>query len=150
MSHTYLTCLIHVVFSTRNRRPLIAEGWRDRLHAMLGGIARDRGFPTVTVGGVEDHVHALISLPATLTLADAMRTLKATSSSWVNSTFFPDRRFAWQEGYGAFSIGLSARDATVAYIRGQVEHHRERSFQDEFRDFLTRHGIACDERYLWG
>ena len=150
MSHTYATCLIHVVFSTRNRQPLIADAWRDRLHTMLGGIARDRGFPTLTVGGVEDHVHALIALPTNMALADAMRTFKATSSTWVNSTFFPDRSFAWQEGYGAFSVGLSARDATIAYIRGQVEHHRERSFQDEFRDFLTRHGVEWNERYVWG
>jgi putative transposase len=150
MSHTYVTCLIHVVFSTRNRQPMIADGWRDRLHAMLGGISRDRGFPALTVGGIADHVHALISLPGRMALAEAMRTLKATSSTWVNNTFFTDRRFAWQEGYGAFSVGLAARDATIAYIRGQVEHHRERGFQEEFREFLARHGITWDERYVWG
>jgi len=150
MSHTYVDCLIHVVFSTRDRRPIIAEPWRDRLHAMIGGIARDRRFPALMVGGVEDHVHALISLPASIALADAMRTLKATSSTWVNDTFFADRSFAWQEGYGAFGVGLSARDATIAYIRDQVGHHRHRGFQEEFREFLERHGIAWDERRALG
>ncbi len=79
-----------------------------------------------------------------------MRLLKSNSSKWVNDTFFPDRTFAWQDGYGAFSIAQSQVDATVAYIRGQAEHHQTRSFQDEFRDFLTRQGLAWDERYVWG
>ncbi len=150
MSHTYVNCLIHTVFSTRNRQSLIADAWRERLHAILGGIARERGFPALMVGGIDDHVHLLISQPANSSLADSMRVLKATSSTWVNDTFFPDRRFGWQEGYGAFSVGLSARDATVDYIRNQVEHHRERGFQDEFRDFLARHKVTWDERYVWG
>jgi REP element-mobilizing transposase RayT len=150
MSHTYVNCLIHVVFSTRERRPLIAEAWRDRLQAMIGGIARDRRLPALMVGGVEDHVHALTSLPADIALAEAMRVLTATSSRWINDMFFPERSFAWQEGYGAFSIGLSARDATIAYIRDQVEHHRHRGFPDELREFLERHGIAWGERRALG
>ena len=150
MSHTYVNCLIHCVFSTRNRKPLIADGWRDQLHAMLGGIARERGFPSLIVGGIEDHVHVLLSLPARLALADAMRILKSTSSTWVNDTYFSDRSFAWQEGYGAFSVGLTARDATIAYIRHQVKHHQKCGFQDEFREFLARHGIVYDEQHVWG
>jgi len=79
-----------------------------------------------------------------------MRLLKSTSSNWINDTYFPDRSFAWQHGYGAFSVGLSVRDATVAYIRNQATHHQQLSFQDEFRDFLTRHGITWNEQYIWG
>jgi putative transposase len=151
MPHTYVSSLLHVVFSTYQRQPIIAIAWRERLHEMLGGIARERGFPALIVGGTNDHVHALLSMPSRLSLAEVMRTFKATSSAWVNDTFFPgDRSFAWQEGYGAFGVGLAARDATIEYIRNQEEHHRERGFQDEFRDFLARHGITCDERYAWG
>ena len=141
---------MHVVFSTAHRKPLIAEAWAERLHAMLGGIARDRGFPPLAVGGVADHVHLLLSIPATMSLSECLRQLKGTSSRWINDTFFPLREFAWQEGYGAFSIAQSLVEPTIAYIRGQVEHHRERTFQDEFRDFLTRQGLTWDERYVWG
>jgi putative transposase len=150
MPHTYVSSLLHVVFSTRQRQPFITKAWHERLHEMLGGIARERGFPALIVGGTDDHVHALLSMPSRLSLAEVMRTFKATSSGWVNDTFFPDRSFAWQEGYGAFGVGLAARDATIEYIRNQEAHHRERGFQDEFRDFLARHGIACDEQHAWG
>ena len=150
MPHTYVSSLLHVVFSAHQRKPLIANAWRERLHEMLGGIARERGFPALIVGGTDDHVHALLSMPSRLSLAEVMRTFKATSSAWVNDTHFPGRSFAWQEGYGAFGVGLAARDATIAYIRNQEEHHRERGFQDEFRDFLARHGIVYDEQHACG
>ena len=150
MSHTYVNCLIHVVFSTRNRQLFIADAWRNRLHAMMGGIARDRGFPALIVGGVSDHAHLLLSLPAKIALSDAVRIIKSTSSTWVNDTYFSDRSFAWQEGYGACSVGLSSRDATITYIRNQEVRHRSYGFQDEFRDFLKRHEVTWDERYIWG
>jgi putative transposase len=150
MSHTYVDCLIHAVFSTRNRQPLIDGAWRGQLYGMIGGIARDRGFPVLIVGGIADHIHVLFSLPARVALANAMRALKSVSSTWVNDNHFRDRSFAWQEGYGAFSVGLSARQGTIAYIRDQAEHHEERGFQDEFRDFLRRHGVSWDERHIWG
>jgi putative transposase len=150
MAHTYVSTLVHVVFSTAHREPIISEVWRQRLHQMMGGIARERGFPALAVGGTADHVHGLLSLPARLSLADVMRTLKSTSSTWINDTFFPQRTFRWQEGYGAFGVGLAARDATIAYILNQENHHRAFGFQDEFRDFLARHEITCDERHAWG
>ena len=150
MAHTYVNGLLHVVFSTRNRAPLIANTWKTKLHGMLANIAHDRGFPTVVVGGVDDHVHLLLSLPKDQAVSDCLRVLKATSSKWVNDEFFPTRGFAWQEGYGAFAISPSHKEATVAYIEGQEEHHRHRTFQDEYRDFLTRQGITWDEQYLWG
>ncbi|MBA3700169.1 MAG: IS200/IS605 family transposase [Planctomycetes bacterium] len=150
MSHSFVHCLLHVVFSTHHRRPLIDDAWSARLHDVMGSIARERGFPVIAVGGVADHVHLLMTLPSAKPIAECMRLLKANSSKWVNDTFFPARTFAWQDGYGAFSIAQSQVEATVAYIRAQAEHHRERSFQEEFREFLTRQGMAWDERYVWG
>ena len=150
MSHTYVNSLLHVVFSTHQRQPLIDDAWASQLHEMLGGIARGRGFPTIVTGGVADHVHLLVSMPGTMSISECMRILKGTSSKWVNDRFVKSRTFRWQDGYGAFSIAQSQIEATVEYIRGQAEHHRVRTFQDEYRDFLTRQGIVWDERYVWG
>ena len=150
MSHSFVHCLLHVVFSTYHREPLIADAWAARLHEVMGSIARERGFPVIEIGGVADHVHVLMTLPSSKPVADCLRLLKSNSSKWINDTYFPKRDFAWQDGYGAFSIAQSQVDATVAYIRGQAEHHRVRTFQDEFRDFLTRQGLSWDERYIWG
>jgi len=150
MAHTHVNCLLHVVFSTKNRAPLIAPTWRPRLHGFLSSVAADRKFPAVIVGGVEDHVHLLMSLPADRAICDCARLLKGTSSKWANDQFFPDRGFAWQEGYGAFAISPSLLDATVAYIENQEEHHRTRTFQEEYREFMKRQGITGDERYMWG
>ena len=129
MAHTHINCLLHVVFSTKNRAPLIAPTWRPRLHGFLSSIAADRKFPAVIVGGVEDHVHLLISLPADRPICDCARLLKGTSSKWVNDQFFPDRSFAWQAGYGAFSVSQSQIEVVTNYIRNQAEHHRKWSFQ---------------------
>jgi putative transposase len=150
MAHTHINCLLHVVFSTKNRAPLIARTWRPRLLGFLSSIAADRKFPAVIVGGVEDHVHLWISLPADRPICDCVRLLKGASSKWANDNLFPDRSFAWQEGYGAFAIGPSLKDATVAYIENQEEHHRNRTFQEEYREFLKRQGVVGDERYMWG
>jgi REP element-mobilizing transposase RayT len=150
MSHTYINCLLHLVFSTRDRRPLIADSWRMRFHDLIGGIARHRGFHSLAVGGVADHVHALVSLPSGISIAEAMRLLKANSSKWANDTFFPGRDFAWQAGYGAFSIAQSQIAGTIAYIRDQDAHHRVRTFAEEYREFLLRQGIAWDGRRALG
>jgi REP element-mobilizing transposase RayT len=150
MPHTYASQLIHCVFSTKDRLPVIQPELGPRLHAYLGGIARENKCKAITVGGVADHVHILLSLPSTLSTAAAMQLIKGGSSRWVHENFPGIRGFGWQEGYGAFSIGISQIDATVAYIAGQEEHHRTVSFQDEFRAFLRRHGIEWDERYIWG
>jgi putative transposase len=143
MPHSYTCCLVHIVFGTSKRQPLICETMRDRLHAYIGGIARENRMAAIAVGGVADHVHVLLSLPRTLSIAKAAQLLKAGSSKWLNDTF-PELRggFAWQEGYGAFSIGISQREKAVAYIRGQAEHHKRVSFADEFAKFLAAHGIS--------
>jgi len=115
----------------------------------MGGIARVNGMKALAVGGTEDHVHLLISLPSSMAIATAMREIKSGSSRWMHETGgMPE--FAWQEGYGAFSVGQKQAETTVAYIAGQKEHHRRRDFQAEFLAFLKKHGVAYDPRFVWG
>lgn len=130
MSHTYVSHLVHCVFSTKNRRNLIAPKVQNDLWAFLGGIARKNGFKALAVGGTENHVHVLLSLMANMPLAKAMQLIKGASSRWMNETHTTD--FAWQEGYGAFTVGISQQAHTIAYIGSQPEHHRKRSFEEEF------------------
>ena len=149
MAHTYCSLLFHCVFSTKERRKLIAEDVRERLWAYISGIAREHAMKALAVGGTEDHVHILLSLPATKTVSQAMREIKQGSSRWMHGTCgVPE--FAWQEGYGAFSVGVNQVEATAAYIAGQQEHHRKRDFQAEYVAFLKKHGIEYDPRYVWG
>jgi putative transposase len=150
MSHTFVNALFHCVFSTKGRRRLITTPLQERLWPFMGGIARENGMKALTVGGIEDHVHLLLSLPTTLSIAQAMQQIKGVSSKWIHDTFSEHRGFAWQEGYGAFSIGVSQVHDTVAYIQSQAEHHRKRTFQEEYLAFLKKHGIEYDERYVWG
>jgi REP-associated tyrosine transposase len=114
----------------------------------LGGIAKQNKMKELAVGGASDHVHILLSLPSTLSIAKAVQLLKGNSSKWIRETFLKSRSFAWQEGYGAFSIGISGIDATVSYIRNQAEHHRTRTFRDEFVTMLRRHGLEYDKSML--
>ena len=148
MPSTHLSLHYHIVFSTKERRPLITPAWRERLHAFLGGIVRDlQGIPEA-IGGVADHVHLLIGLKATHCLADVVREVKAGSSRWVHQEIGEDL-FQWQEGYGAFTVGAPQCADVRAYIARQEEHHRTRSFQDEYLEFLLRGGVEYDERHLW-
>ena len=136
MSHAYCSCLIHCVFSTHNRESVLTEDVRERLWPYIGGIARENKMSALAVGGVEDHVHALLSIPATLSVSKSVQLIKGGSSKWLNSELRLPRRFEWQEGYGAFSVSVSAVPATVKYINGQVEHHRRKTFKEEFELFL--------------
>jgi REP element-mobilizing transposase RayT len=133
--------LVHVVFATAERRSTIAEDVQERLHGYLGGIARENGISALAVGGATDHVHLLLSLPRTVSVAKAVQLLKSGSSKWLHESFPKLKTFAWQEGYGAFSIGVSQRVATVKYIEAQAKHHKRISFEDEFKKFLAVHGI---------
>lgn len=148
MSHTYVCGLVHCVFSTKYRRNLIPLEVQPDLWAFLGGIARHNGMKALTVGGIENHAHILLSLSSQISLAKSMQLIKGASSRWMNENHV--KGFAWQEGYGAFSVGISQRDQTIAYIRSQPEHHRRQSFEDEFIAFLNRHGVTYDQRYVWG
>ncbi len=146
---SYVSSYFHCVFSTKERRPLITPELRERLWPFLGGIARQNKMKAVEIGGVADHVHLLLSLPATIPISKAMQLIKGGSSKWIHETFPNQRLFAWQEEYGAFSVSVSQLDKTIAYIRGQPEHHRKLTFQEEFLMLLKKHGIEYDERYLW-
>ena len=143
------TCLhYHLVFSTKHREPFITPAIRTRLYAYLGGLIRGEGGHPVAIGGMPDHVHILARLTQTVAVADVLRVVKTNSSVWVHETF-PDVRFGWQTGYGAFTVGRSSLDAVRRYIEDQEAHHTKRSFQDEFREMLRVHGIEWDERYIW-
>ena len=147
--HSFTSCHLHVVFSTKERRKIITPDLQERLWPYLGGIARENKMKPIAVGGVEDHVHALISLPATLAISKAVQLLKGNSSKWIHESFPEHRNFGWQEGYGAFSIGMSGIPDTVAYIQNQAEHHRIKSFKEEFVAFLKKHEMEYDETTLW-
>jgi putative transposase len=146
--HSFNSVLIHCVWSTKKREPALTSELRDRLWRYLGGIAKQNKMKALAIGGTADHVHTLISLPPTLSVAKAVQLLKGNSSKWIHETFPRTRSFEWQEGYGAFSIGVSGMDATVSYIRNQTEHHRNRSFGEEFATMLRKHGFDYDERML--
>ena len=146
--HSFNSCLIHCVWSTKNRASFLDSELRERLWPYLGGIARENKMKTLAAGGVADHVHLLISLPGQLSVAKAIQLLKGNSSKWIHETFPGLAGFGWQEGYGAFSIGVSGVDATVHYIRNQTEHHRHRTFREEFVAILRKHGLDYDERML--
>jgi len=148
MSHTYVSELFHCVFSTKGRRGLIPPAKQSDLWSYLGGIARKNGFKAIAVGGTDNHAHLLISLPATMPLAKAMQLLKGGSSKWMNDS--GANAFAWQQGYGAFSLGISQQADTIAYIRSRAEHHHKRGFEEEFLAFLKKHGIEHDPNYVWG
>ena len=149
MPQSFAAVHLHVVFSTRLREPLIDADLLPRLHQYLGGAVGGTGCLAMSVGGVADHVHLLISLTRTSTIADMVRDVKAASSRWVRESF-PDRAgFAWQNGYAAFAVCHDRLPAVRRYIANQAEHHRTATYQDELRQFLTVHGLTWDERYVW-
>lgn len=149
MPHSYVSNLVHYVFSTKERFPFIDQEVESRLWPYIGGIARESGMKALAIGGTPDHLHTLLSLPATMSVAKAVELLKGGSSKWLHDLSPDYRKFAWQDGYGAFSVSASQKDKTIAYIRGQKEHHQKRTFQEEFLEFLNRHGVEYDPRYIF-
>lgn len=138
--------LVHIVFSTKERRPSIHDEFRRDLFAYLATVARNSGCECYRVGGVADHVHLAVRLSRTLTLADLIEDLKTSSSKWMKNHV---PAFSWQRGYGAFSVGPSDLNALVGYIDAQEAHHRKHSFEDELRAFLTKYGVEFDDTHLW-
>jgi putative transposase len=138
---SYTSILVHYVFATHQRRPLISDELQPKLWAYLGGIARAHGMKALAIGGMRDHVHLLLSLPATIPIAKAVQLIKAGSSKWMNDQK-RTKWFRWQEEYGAFSIGVSQKEVAMRYIRNQAQHHAKKSFDVELTMILKRHGMV--------
>jgi putative transposase len=150
MANTYTSIHLHLVFSTKNRERWITPDIEQSVWSYLGGICRSHGVKALHIGGVEDHVHLLISLPTTMALSEWMRRLKGESSKWISGQWPALKAFSWQDGYGAFSVGQSQVADTIQYITRQREHHAKSSFENEYRKFVTMHNLPVDERYLLG
>jgi REP element-mobilizing transposase RayT len=148
MSHVFVNLLTHFIFSAKERRPQITAVILPELHAYLGGLVRELGGEAYCLGGVSDHAHILASLPPRVGAPKAMNFVKANSSRFVKKKFRL-RIFAWQTGYGAFSVSKSNVAPVVKYIQDQEQHHRKISFQDEFEEFLKKHGIEYDKKRIW-
>ena len=141
--------IIHIIFSSKDREPWLDPDVRPRMHAYVATICRDWNAEALRVGGVADHLHIVTTLPRSLSQADMVETLKKTSSKWIKGLNAKYRQFYWQRGYGAFSVSPSQLDAVLEYVENQEEHHRTRSFREEYRDFLCKHRVEFDERYVW-
>jgi len=149
MPQSLSNVLLHIVFSTKGREPWIDEGIEMELFKYIAGICRNQGCPSHAIGGSDDHIHIACTLGRTITIAKLIEELKTDSSKWMKSSGRKFARFAWQNGYGAFSIGQSQLEDLRAYIANQREHHGRASFQDEFRALLAKYEIEYDERYVW-
>jgi REP element-mobilizing transposase RayT len=150
MAHTFTCLFLHVIFSTKNRAATISPDLAGRLHPYMGGIVQECKGTSIIVNGTSDHVHMLLSMPSGVSLAEMMRLVKTNSSRWVHETFPDQHRFEWQVGYGAFTVSGSRLEDVRKYIACQQEHHKRVSFLDEFRAFLQKHGVDCNEEYMWG
>jgi len=149
VAHTFTNLLTHIIFSTKDRLPQIDADLKAQLYPYMVGIFRELDGKISIINGTSDHVHLLVQLPPVLPLSDAMRILKTNSSKWVHEQWTARSKFAWQTGYGAFSVSRSNADAVARYIANQEEHHRRKTFQEEFLEYLNKHEIEYDERYIW-
>ena len=147
MSHTYAQNVIHVVFSTKDRRKLISGEIRPQMWAYTTGICKKLDILVLAVGGMEDHIHFLLQIPPTVALAKAVLAIKSNSSRWANEEGV---KFAWQQGYGAFSVSSSIVPVVIRYIQNQESHHRRMSFDAEFLALLKKHKIEFDPKYVFG
>jgi putative transposase len=149
MAQSLSKVILHIIFSTKSREPWLDSDVRPRMHAYLATICRDLGGETSRVGGVADHVHIITTLPRTLSQAEMVEQIKKASSKWIKGVEARYRGFFWQRGYAAFSVSPSQLQVVFQYVTAQEEHHRTQTFQDEYREFLHRHGIEFDEQYVW-
>ncbi len=149
MANTYTALNYHLIFSTKNREPWIRQDIEQRAWEYLGGIARKNGMTALCVGGIEDHIHILVRMPPVLSVSKALQLLKGASSHWIHEAFPELSGFAWQDGYGAFTVSQSALAETMKYIQNQRQHHQSRSFKEEYLAFLRKYEVEFDERYLW-
>jgi REP element-mobilizing transposase RayT len=149
MANTYTSLHYHVVFSTKNREPWICPEFEERIWAYLGGIARENQMKALKIGGVENHVHLLLGIPPALAVSKGVQLIKGGSSVWIKETFPGMGGFGWQDGYGAFTVSKSLLAEVEHYIVTQREHHRLKTFEEEYRALLAKHEITFDERYLF-
>lgn len=149
MGSTLTNLLVHVVFSTKGNEAIIGDAWRERLYPYIGGILRGQEAEALAIGGTADHLHLAIKLKSDQTLADLVRLVKANSSRWVNENRLCHGRFAWQNGYGGFSVSASQIEKVRRYIENQVEHHRTQTFEEELVGLLIKHGVTYNPEYLW-
>jgi putative transposase len=149
MPQSLANILVHLVFSTKDREPLIDDLWRDELHGYIGGIIRRCGGDLLAANSVADHIHLFFPLPRTIAVADLVKEIKSGATKWIHEKFPRLGGFHWQAGYGVFSISPSHKPAVIRYIADQQEHHRNVSFQDEYRRLLEKYAIQYDERYVW-
>jgi len=150
VANTYTSLHYHIIFSTKNREPWIVQGIEQRVWRFIGGIARNHQMTALQVGGVEDHIHALVTAPPTIAPFQIAQLLKGISSKWIHEEFPSLHHFGWQDGYGAFTVSKSNIPEVIKYIENQREHHRRKTFQEEYLEFLKANGVNYDERYLWG
>jgi putative transposase len=150
MANTYTSLHYHIIFSTKNRMRWLSPEIEQRLWEYLGGIARRHKLTSLQIGGAADHIHALVLAPASISPSQIAQFLKGDSSKWVHDEYRGLRDFAWQDGYGAFTVSRSNLPEVIRYIQKQREHHRKRTFQEEYLEFLQANAIQYDERYLWG
>ena len=150
MANTFSSLFYHFVFSTKNRTKFIVPDIEDRVWQYIGGIARHHRTTAIRVGGMDDHVHALVMAPATLAPCEIAKYLKGESSKWIREEFADLRDFGWQDGYVVFTVSKSNLSSIVTYIKNQRAHHRSRTFEQEYLEFLKRHDIQYDARYVWG
>jgi putative transposase len=146
---TFTNLLYHVVFSTKGRAPMISDRLRLDLYSYMGGIIRGEGGVLLEIGGMPDHVHLLVKLKPAKSISEMLNRIKAKSSKWMNEEKLKLRKFGWQDGYAAFSVSESQVEGVRGYIQNQECHHRQLTFQEEFRALLEKHGIAYEERYVW-
>ena len=146
---TFTNLLFHIVFSIKYRKPIIESVWQDQLYGYVGGIIREHKGTLLSMGGVSDHVHLLAKLSPTIAISDMLRLIKSNSSKMVNDEIRPSIRFEWQPGYAAFPVSESQFDRVRTYIGNQEEHHRRKTFEDEFIELLKRHNVTYDLRYVF-
>lgn len=149
MSATYCSLLYHAVFSTKDRKRWLDDQIRERVYAYMGGTIHEKGGVLIAANGTDDHVHLLLGLHQKKAVADAVQEVKANSSRWIHDTFPDYRDFAWQRGYGAFTVSVSQQERVEAYLARQHAHHRKATFQEEFIALLERHRVKYDPRYIW-
>lgn len=149
MANTYSNLFYHIVFSTKGRKDLISQDIEDRVWAYIGGVARNHGMTAVQVGGIDNHAHALIMAKPLHSPSQIAQWLKGESSKWIHDTFSELKEFAWQDGFGVFSVSKSNVEDVVDYIKNQREHHKNKSFEDEYIAMLKLNGIDYEERYVF-